>query len=233
MRTLHAVVSQGLRILQQLVFLRYCLIGEHILAREDKLVCTDCLATLPTLHPNYHPHNWASPATSLDQALCYWDFSPELQSLIHEMKYRRKPVIGEILGRYMARQVPEVFTMCTGIIPVPLHATRQRERGYNQSAAIARGIGEVSGVTVEESFLRRRLYTQSQTTLSREERRENLTGVFAVPHKCSGRIRNRSLLLVDDVFTTGATVESAASTLKQAGAAWVGSITLASASLDT
>lgn len=111
------------------------------------------------------------------------------------------------------------------LIPVPLHPTRRRERGFNQAAVLARLTGRAAGVPVWETALRRVRPTEKQTTLSRDARQTNLRGAFAVPRPET--VRGQRLLLVDDVFTTGATADECARTLRRAGAAEIGVIVVA------
>lgn len=234
MTALHSLISQGVEAVKRTLVLRYCLVGEHPLQDSERLLCEKCLRSLPTLPPPQIPYGWDSKASPLDDALSYWEFSPSLQRLIHELKYRRKPLIGELLGAYLARGMEtSLLPGADLLIPVPLHPVRQRERGYNQAAAIARGMSSVLDVPVQESVLHRQRYTASQTALSRQERRNNLLGAFDISAPGMELIQGKNILLVDDVFTTGATSEAAAQVLKAGGVHSVCAISLASASLDS
>ena len=110
------------------------------------------------------------------------------------------------------------------IIPVPLHSARERERGFNQAALLAKLLGRTSGIPVQEALNRVR-YTTSQTAFDRAERIENLRGAFQVRENSD--VRNMRLLLVDDVLTTGSTLSECARVLKKAGALSVHAITAA------
>jgi ComF family protein len=112
------------------------------------------------------------------------------------------------------------------IVPVPLHRTRRLERGYNQSAALARGLAEHLDAPCRPAWLTRPRPTRSQTHLSRRERWQNVAGAFDVPQPLPNGC---ALLLVDDVLTTGATVTAAARVLRRAGAGSVHLATLAMA----
>jgi len=138
-----------------------------------------------------------------------------LRTAIHHVKFRGRQALGEALGGYLAARVhepPEV------IIPIPLHPSRLRERGYNQAARIAAGLSERLGAPVVEGDLIRLRRTGEQTRRDRTERWRNLAGAFGV---CRGRVpawAGRDVLLVDDVLTTGATAAAAAEVLRATGA---------------
>jgi ComF family protein len=120
------------------------------------------------------------------------------------------------------------------LVPVPLNKLKQRERGYNQVEFICRGISDVTRMMIERSLIVRKRYTQSQTELDRNRRRENVEGAFAVnpknPAAASGALTGRSIVLVDDVITTGATVEACARELVAHGADRVLAVSAALAS---
>jgi len=111
------------------------------------------------------------------------------------------------------------------IIPVPLHMRRLRKRGFNQSLILARALGKKHHLPVDFSLLKRQKMTQTQTGLDRKEREQNIRGAFAVAHP--EKIAGQNIILVDDVLTTGATVNECARVLQKAGAARVAVITLA------
>jgi ComF family protein len=112
------------------------------------------------------------------------------------------------------------------IVPVPLHTRRLRERGYNQAALLARELGKGVGLPVLEDAVARVRYTSPQVDLNAEERKENVQGAFHCP---TDRVAGKSVLLVDDVYTTGATLEACSLALKQRGVLTVWALTLARA----
>lgn len=138
----------------------------------------------------------------------YYHFAVDspIQSLIHALKYYHRPEIGEQLGRDFARHLAPVDRLedLTGIVPVPIHPTRRRERGYNQAEHIAKGLSDVLGVPIYPNALRRTEFRGSQTKLTAEERLENVRKAFGVG---AGNFAGGHLLLVDDVLTTGATLD--------------------------
>ncbi|NOZ73773.1 MAG: ComF family protein [FCB group bacterium] len=139
------------------------------------------------------------------------------------MKYEDYAKLGFQLGRKMVDLLePNVFANVDGLIPIPLHTVKYRERGYNQAEWISRGIAKNTGIPVLKRSLKRIRYTQSQTTLSAQERKNNLDHAFLVTAPVNGR----ALIVVDDVLTTGATISSAAWSLKKSGAVTVTAVTV-------
>jgi ComF family protein len=126
--------------------------------------------------------------------------------------------IGVEFGRELAPTVQDLLggLRVTGIVPVPLHRARLRERGYNQSEQIARGVAAVTGFPVCNRLLRRIHYTESQTTLRVEDRRRNVAGAFSLLQ--SAPVQGGTFLIVDDVITTGSTICECSRVLLDAGA---------------
>jgi ComF family protein len=155
-----------------------------------------------------------------------------LQSLLHELKYHGGTGIGLWLGRQLGLAVASALDprRFSGCLPVPLHRVRRRERGYNQSVLLCRGVAAESGVQLCGSLLRRTRVTPSQTALDVEERAANVEGAFAASRGARGKIAGRSFLLVDDVLTTGATMRACAAVLKRSGAEQVVACAVALAS---
>lgn len=153
----------------------------------------------------------------VDGIYSVWKFSPILEMLIHRMKYTHAPGTARFLGQQMAPRIQSVVSMReqATMMPVPLHPVRKRERGYNQSDQLARGIATRIPVGLEVGGLRRKKRTPSQTHLSSEHRRQNVQDAFIWHHN---REMPDTVILVDDVVTTGATVNECARVLKQEGA---------------
>ena len=149
--------------------------------------------------------------------------APPLREAIHALKYEGVRVLsgplGDVLASYWWRASLPVHV----IVPVPLHKARLRQRGYNQSLLLARSLGERIGIPLEEDALVRERDTRSQIGLSREERWTNVWGAF----RCRfGGLRGANVLLIDDVLTTGATLEASSAALLEAGVRGVWSLTL-------
>ncbi len=157
----------------------------------------------------------------------FWEYSSDIQSLIHHLKYHHGKKLGQLLGVQMAA----LWTQTTDlpkidlIIPIPLHSVRKRERGFNQSEIIANALSDHFGYTSISDGLIRTRYTKTQTRLSAEQRQRNLENVFDI--KNPDCIKGQNILLVDDVSTTGATMNAAAETLKKKGAGKIYGCTIA------
>jgi ComF family protein len=152
-----------------------------------------------------------------------------LRQVVQKYKYGRKVSLGKPLGRLMALGCEEFLGECRAdlIVPVPLHAKRLRWRGFNQSLLLARQVSRAYGLPVDPFVLQRRKETAAQTQLPEDDRRRNVRGAFALhPDKS---VKDRTILLIDDVYTSGATVNECSRTLKRAGAKEVYVLTLARA----
>jgi ComF family protein len=152
-----------------------------------------------------------------------------LSKAIHQFKYEGLKVLAAPLGRLMAESWQEVGPAgqhFDAIVPVPLHRSRERERGYNQAALLARELAAHLGVPVVENAVDRSKATVPQVGLDAQARKANVKDAF----RCAkAKLAGNHVLLVDDVFTTGATLEAAATALRQGGAVTVWAYTLARA----
>ncbi|HZP79954.1 MAG TPA: ComF family protein [Pseudolabrys sp.] len=143
------------------------------------------------------------------------------RKLVHSLKYSDRLDLAPVMGRWMARAGRDLLAGADGLIPVPLHWRRLWARRFNQSAALALHISEQCGVPVLAEGLKRVRSTVQQVGLSKSERAGNVQGAFSVPPRAKTDIVGRRLILVDDVLTSGATLEACARTLMRAGAAQV------------
>ncbi|MGA7837397.1 MAG: ComF family protein [Ignavibacteriaceae bacterium] len=152
-----------------------------------------------------------------------------LQSLIHSLKYNNKFRIGIYLGKILAESNSEFFTSrkIDLIVPVPLHQLKKAERGYNQAHYIAKGISRFSGIPHSENILKRKKFTRTQTKLSLSEREENVKNAFK--KRRHANVEGKNIFLIDDVITTGATINECGKTLLKSGAnkVFAGSVALA------
>lgn len=183
-------------------------------------VCPACLAKLK---PRREPWGWIVAATSMEGGI---------EPLIYALKYRGLFRLAEPLGDWMAgaiglrRETAGMFGDNPLLVPVPLHPRRLRERGYNQAALLARRLAAVAMMPIDETVLKRVRKTHSQVeTHSREERLENMMGAFQCAHP--ERVKGQDIILVDDVCTTGATLNDCARALRIAGAATIHAVVLA------
>ncbi|MDB4925745.1 ComF family protein [Mucilaginibacter sp.] len=187
--------------------------GTDLMANE-KIICTDCLYNLPLTNFHLQPDNivaqqfWGKINLEASYALYYFTKGGKVQNLMHHFKYRGMHQIGNLLGSIAGDQLSknEKFTTVDYIIPVPLHKSRLKERGYNQSACFANGLANKLNAVVEDANLVRVKATETQTHRSRFARFENMQEVFVV--KDIERLRNKHVLLVDDIVTTGSTLEA-------------------------
>lgn len=149
------------------------------------------------------------------------------RKLIHALKYYDRTELAMTLGRWMARAGAELLEESDLICPVPLHWRRIWSRRYNQSQFLAKELGRLSGLPVDGGLLLRRRHTPPQATLSREQRQRNVRGIFMVNPDRKAMVKGKRVLLVDDVYTTGATIRACTRMLLRAGAAEVRVLTLA------
>lgn len=206
-----------------LIYPHYCVACSQSLIKGEEIVCTGCLLDMPKT--NFHKVD-KNPLLErlalrmpLTHAFAYYHFKKgsKVQELLHSLKYHNHPEIGVRLGKVMAQElVKEGFENAFEIIvPVPLHPSRKRARGYNQSEEFAKGISEVLKIPYTENFVKRKVKTQTQTRKSKLYRWQNVSEVFEM--KNGEEVRGKRVLLVDDVVTTGATLEACANTLIKAG----------------
>jgi ComF family protein len=153
----------------------------------------------------------------IDELVSLFVFEKEgpFQKIVHSLKYSGIQPLGIELGRRLGAVIQERGFQADALVPVPLHRRKLRERGYNQSLLIARGISEVLGTPIRAELVRRGRWTQTQTALSKEERQKNVENAF---ESDGTRLGGICVIVVDDVITTGATVEAVAHVLKSSGA---------------
>jgi ComF family protein len=150
-------------------------------------------------------------------AACYfYSEATPIRPLIHQLKYDHRDDIGLALGRYYGAQLAasSLVTAAPLLVPIPLHPSKRRKRGFNQAARIAAGIATTTGLELRQDLLLRQTATPSQTKVAPEQRWANVKDIFTVPKPLPAR----PLILVDDVITTGATMGSALRTLATARA---------------
>jgi ComF family protein len=154
-------------------------------------------------------------------------FEGVMRDLIHHLKYSDRHELLTFFAPMLRSAGHDLLVPANCIVPVPLHRWRLWRRRFNQAALLARRLSRDTGIPVEVDVLRRVKRTVSQVDLSWHERRANVDAAFAVAPKAARRIEGRHILLIDDVITTGATVEACARALKQAGAKEVDVLALA------
>jgi ComF family protein len=147
-----------------------------------------------------------------------------IREVIHHLKYKNLKVLAKPLGQLMAEYLSSNPLPADTLVPVPLHPKRIRQRGYNQSALLAREVGQILDLTVIEGSLIRSRNTASQVVLSAQERRSNVRQAFECKDQ---RLRGKQIILIDDICTTGSTLNACAVTLREIGAVSIWGLTLA------
>ncbi len=180
--------------------------------------CPVCGMHLPENMSVCPDHPDTSPFEPLQFIRSLGIFNDVLRNLVHGLKYGERMDIGIYFGHLLGKIIVNEsrFRGFELVIPVPLYKTRQRERGYNQSERIARGIFERARLPYAKSLAVRTKVTKSQTELDLKQREENVRDIFALTD--TKRIKEKNIIIVDDVITSGATVKSLARTLREAGA---------------
>jgi len=187
--------------------------------QAEEVLCISCATHLPRTEFHNTPGNEAAlrlagripyiHATSF----AYFTTDGLLQHLLHQLKYKGKKEVGIYLGKQFAYDLKqsEWSSELDFIIPIPLHPKKEATRGYNQSLLIAEGLSEILKIPVATSILLRPRHTESQTKKTRTERLKNMENAFQLSG--GGKLKNKHILLVDDVLTTGATLEASSLTL--------------------
>jgi len=200
-------------------------------------VCAECWAKLSFIEPPYCPRLGIPfvydpgpdllsmeaianpPAYQRARAAVRYD--EVARTLVHSLKYQDRTDLAPAMGRWMARAGREILDGADMLVPVPLHWRRAWHRRYNQSGALGRAIERTSGVKLRGDVLQRVRRTEQQVGLSRPQRASNVQGAFKVSAERQGEIAGRRVILIDDVLTSGATVDACARALLRAKAAQV------------
>ena len=155
-----------------------------------------------------------------DRGAALWVHKPPVNTSVYQFKFHNRRSFGSFYAKEMAAEYGEALAGwgIDIIIPVPLYPGKYKKRGYNQAAVLARELGKVLDIPVEERLLKRIREIAPQKNLTPRKRRQNLNGAFSVEKRRRVFLKSRSVLLTDDIYTTGSTVDEAAKTLKKAGA---------------
>ncbi len=186
---------------------------DHLMANE-KLICTQCLTNIPV------PSLWSTPGSEVEKmfwgrcktenviSLSSYSAGTPVQNIIHRLKYKEIKELGPFLGAFFGKKMLKLEWVETvdAIVAVPLHPDKERKRGFNQSDLIAEGISEITGIPIYSDVIERVSSTGTQTLRGRYDRWVNVEGLFRL--RDGERIRGKHILLVDDVITTGATIEA-------------------------
>jgi ComF family protein len=216
-----------------LLFPRLCYgCGNHLL-RNENLICTECYVVIPRTNFHLQIDNpvaqlfWGRCLIEKAAAFSFFNKGSRIRNLIHNLKYKGIEELGYELGRIYGLSLKSSgFTADIDlIIPVPLHPSKKRVRGFNQSDLISTGIADATGLQVNTNCLARSAVSATQTRRSRFERWTNVEGIFCVTDP--DIIKDSHILLVDDVITTGSTIESCANELLKVEGAKVSVVALA------
>lgn len=216
-------ISTILAPVKDLLFISDCFHCGLPLRDGEERICTACWDTLTPVRPGDHTlavlqHRFSESGTiAAVDALCYFEKGKLLQDLAHGLKYQEMTSFGYALGRRLGDLVKH--RPVDLIVPVPLNKRKERERGYNQSDWIAKGIADVTGVPLRTDIVLRHRYTVTQTHLNAQERKANIAEAFGIPRPAA--VSGRSLLIVDDIITTGSTIQEVAAVLSHAGASTI------------
>ncbi|HHV19651.1 MAG TPA: ComF family protein [Thermoanaerobacterales bacterium] len=207
----------------------YCLICDNRLTEPRSIICKNCKRKiLPLTEPlckkcgrpmknnNRLCHDCQREHHVFVQARSYGLYEATLKQLIHEFKYRGKRELAEILGNMMFCVLKQLtWPAFDYLIPLPLHVKRQRERGFNQAFLLTKVLSRESNIPIFQGLTRTKP-TEHQTLLDKSFRKKNLDGAFVILNK--NKIYNKTVLLIDDVYTTGATAGECSKSLLEAGA---------------
>jgi ComF family protein len=190
------------------------------LYKQEEVICFKCLYHLPRTNFSFHRINpvseifWGRIDLDAVTSFLFFNKSGKVQRLMHNLKYRGRKDIGIFLGNLLGNELDKspLFRNIDTVIPVPLHPIKQRKRGYNQSALIASGVSQAMKIELHLNNLVKVSNTASQTKKSRYERWKNVKNVFVITNEDA--LKHKHVLLVDDVITTGATIEASAQALK-------------------
>lgn len=198
----------------------YCSACGRTLLRKEISVCEICRNTLPKTNYHKYPDNpasklfWGKCLIKSAAAYYYFRKSTEVQTMIHQLKYKGNKDVGEVVGNWYGQELIEsiLFQGVDLIIPVPLHPDKLKRRGYNQAESIGNGVAKAFKVEVDTKSLIRTEYTESQTNKRMFARSENVEDVFLYNPTSQ---KSKHLLIVDDVLTTGSTLSACINSIRK------------------
>lgn len=209
--------------IKNLIYPNICRSCSNILTTQEQIICVKCIHNLPYTYFAQQKNNevfnlfLGRVPIQFAATLCYFNSSGVIQNLMHQLKYGGQAQIGHRLGKILGHTLNDspIFECPDIIVPVPIHPKKLKVRGYNQAELIANGISEVLEIPVQTQGLQKIIHTQTQTKKSKFERWINVERSFRKSE--SIEIKNKKVLLVDDVITTGATLEACSQSLLKMG----------------
>lgn len=214
-------IPEYLRDVYQLFYPKNCGACGTVLVKNECHICISCYTNLPFTHFHLIENNpiekvfiGRTPIV-FATSLLYFSKHESVQRLLHQIKYNGKKYLAVYLGNMLGDQLKNNYGNFTfdGIVPVPLHPKKERLRGYNQSNMIAKGVAESLDIPIWSNSLKKTQFTATQTYKNREERWQNIRNTFSINN--SSVLKGKHILLIDDVLTTGATLESIATPLQE------------------
>lgn len=216
-----------------IIYPKTCEACEEPLLGGEKLICTQCLVSLPRTNTHMKPDElierrfWGKIAVSHTIAYLRFSKKSKVQHLLHQLKYKNKPELGVLLGELYGQDLKaaDFNKNIDLIIGVPLHIEKEKQRGYNQANCIAEGLSKALEVPYDATIARKVINTDTQTKKSRFERFMNVKDAFEITDM--EKLKGKRIAIVDDVLTTGSTIESFATTLLENGCREISVITIA------
>ncbi|UBM57495.1 ComF family protein [Marinilongibacter aquaticus] len=224
-----------LNLLKDFFFPRLCAACTKTLESYENQLCVDCLLHLPQILDNLHEERaiaskfWGKLKVKNTYSFLQFTKNGPVQHILHQLKYRNKPELAEFLGQWFGQELKarNFAADIDVLVGIPLHAYKQRLRGYNQADCFAKGLAEALQTPFVTDALIRTQFTETQTKKSRYARYENIKGVFQV--RDAALFEGKHVGLVDDVLTTGSTLEAAGAELLGTGCTALTILTIAAA----
>ena len=208
------ILRQPLDDLLYLFFPEACAACGRSLVNQEKTICTVCRFKIPKT--NYHQwknnpmekHFWGRVNFEMAISFLYFGKETKVQELLHQLKYKGREDVGIFMGELYGSELKEQHAIdaVDFIVPVPLHPSRERFRGYNQAFKFGKGISDATGIPIRTDFLLREIASSTQTKKSRFERWKNVEQIFVAEK--TNEWQGKHVLIVDDVMTTGSTLEA-------------------------
>ncbi len=239
-------ISSYAKLAELIFFPSFCELCSSLLEfPSERVICHSCWKSIRTSHPSYclccgrffealeKPHlcqDCLQKRPPFSHHRSSGKYKGKLKDIIILYKYRHFQVLGKDLARLVDRALgkeEDIWWKVDAIVPVPLHPKRKKERGFNQAQIIAKELARIKGIELRDKLLVKTKNVRPQTSLRIEERAENVSGAFGVAK--GERIKEKVLLLVDDVYTTGSTIRECSSVLREAGVKEVKALTVAQA----
>jgi len=218
-----------------LIYPRTCAACGNTLYQHEEVICSSCLVHLPKTFFHKDANNpllslfWGKIPIEMVSSFYFYNKGNKVQNLIHQLKYKKRPEIGVYLGKRYGNYLKKspCFSSINVIIPVPLHQSKKIKRGYNQAEMIVQGLSSSMDIPYDSTSFIRSMATETQTRKSKQERWENVKNKFKVVEP--EELKNKHILLVDDVITTGSTMEACAQVLLEEEGVKVSMVSIAAA----